>query len=57
MFEGALFRLNKYMSGARFEDIISVLRYTDEEAPTKFVDRFHSIRKLMNSWNTHYAEE
>ena len=57
MFEGAPFRLNKYMSGARFEDIISALRYTDEEPPTEFVDKFHSIRKLMDSWNSHYAEE
>ena len=57
MFEGALFWLNKYMSGAWFEEIISALRYTDEEPPTKFVDRFHSIRKLMSSWNNHYAEE
>ena len=57
MFEGAPFRLNKYMTGARFEDIVSALRYTDEEPPTEFVDRFHSIRKLMGSWNNHYAEK
>ena len=57
MFDGVPFRLNKYMSGARFEDIISALRYTDEKPPAEFVDRFHPIRKLMSWWNQHYAEE
>ena len=56
-FSGAPFRLNEYISGQRFEDIVGALRYTNREAPTDFVDRFHPIRQLSKAWNKHYAEE
>ena len=56
-FSGALFRLIEYLSGQRFEDIVGALRYMNREAPTNFVDRFHSIRQLAEAWNKHYAEE
>ena len=47
------------MSGQLFEDIVCALRYTDREVPnpSQFVDRFHPIRQLMETWNKHYAEE
>ena len=57
MFEGAPFRLTQYMSGARFEQIVGALRYTDEAAPTGFTDRFHEVRSLADAWNDHYARE
>ncbi len=43
MFDGAPFRLNKYMSKGRFNDIMATIRYTNKEAPLFFIDRFHEV--------------
>ena len=53
--EGAPFRLYKYMTGTRFNNIISYLRYTDANQPT-FRDRFWEVRQLIQSWNNHMAQ-
>ena len=57
MFEGAPFRLTEYMSGARFELIGGVLRYTDKEVPMGFKDQFHKIRCMADAQGDHYATE
>jgi hypothetical protein len=41
MFEGAPFCLNKYMTKARFHEIMDSTRYTSKEAPLLFVDHFY----------------
>jgi hypothetical protein len=49
MLSGAPFRLNAYMSRKRFDEIMSALKYTDKEAPTTFVDRFHEVRQMIDA--------
>ena len=49
---GAPFRLNKYMSFNRFEQITTALRYTDTPAPA-YVDKFSEVRDMIHSWNEH----
>ena len=51
--EGAPFRLGDYMSGQRFKRISVAMRYTDVDV-LPFLDRFHDIRQMMNSFNEHY---
>jgi len=57
MMSGAPFRLNAYMSRKRFDEIMSALKYTDKEAPTTFVDRFHEVRQMIDAFNKHYESE
>ena len=57
MFEGAPFRLNEYMSKARFREIMESIRCTSKEAPLLFVDRFHEIREMIDAFNDHYFSE
>ena len=40
------YRLAKYMSGRRFELILSHLRFTKEKPPS-FVDRFWEVREML----------
>jgi hypothetical protein len=55
-FEGAPFRLTKYMSLYRFDSIIKALRYTNIPPP-QFTDRkFHEIRQMISSFNGHMPE-
>ena len=56
MFEGAPFRLSEYMSGRRFQNIGTAIRYTNIESPA-FLDRFHDVRKIIEGWNDHYEGE
>ena len=49
-FEGAPFRLNKYMSRSRFESILNALTYTNIPPPL-YKDKFFQIRQLLTSWN------
>jgi hypothetical protein len=49
-FEGAPFRLQKYMSRSRFESILSALRYTSEPPPA-YKDKFHQVRQMLKAWN------
>ena len=49
MFEGPPFRLSEYMSGQRFHNIGTAIRYTNIESPT-FLDRFHGVRQIIEGW-------
>ena len=44
------FRLNEYTIFVRFEQILTWLKYTDEE-PSNYVDRFFHVRKLVEARN------
>jgi hypothetical protein len=48
--EGVPFRLNKYMSRTRFEDILQCLCFTKKDPPP-FRDPFWQIRDLISAWN------
>jgi hypothetical protein len=54
-FEGAPYRLNKYMSLYRFESILKSLRYTNIPSPA-FKDKFHDVRLLIQSFNIHMSK-
>ena len=56
MFEGSPFRLSEYMSGRRFQNIGTAIRYTNIELPT-LLDRFHDVRQIIDGWNDHYEGE
>lgn len=49
------YRLAKYMSGRRFELILSHLRFTKEKPPS-FVDRFWEVREMLQEWQKHINE-
>ena len=49
-FDGAPYRLNVYMSGNRFENILKAMTYTDDEPPP-YQDKFHPVRLMINEWN------
>jgi hypothetical protein len=54
MFDGAPFRLNAYMSRNRFCEIMQALQYTDKAEPLFFIDQFHEVRQMIDSFNNHY---
>ena len=56
MFEGAPFRVSEYLSGRRFQNIGTAIRYTNIESPA-FLDRFHDVRQIIEGWNDHYEGE
>ena len=56
MFEGSPFRLLEYMSGRRFHNIETAIRYTNIELPAS-LDRFHDVRQMIEGWNDHYEGE
>lgn len=51
-FEGAPFRLHKYMARTRFECILNTLRYTNQPPPV-YKEKFHRVRDLLKARNTH----
>lgn len=51
IFHGVPFRLHKYMSGKRFEDIFSALTYTNQDPPETNTDEFFPVRQLVDAWN------
>jgi len=53
MWEGAPFRLNKYMAKARFLQITAAVSFTNREHPT-FLDKFHDVRQMLEEFNKHY---
>ena len=55
MFAGAPFRLNKIMTGNRFNVILSAIEYTNDNPPA-YKDRFHPIRKLVDAWNNNMKQ-
>ena len=46
MFEGSPFRLSEYMSGRRFQNIGTDIRYTNIESPA-FLDWFHDVHQII----------
>jgi hypothetical protein len=50
---GAPFRLNEYMSGARFQAITTAYRLTNLNPP-EYIDKFFEIRQLQDAFNKHY---
>ena len=56
MFEGSPFRFSEYMSGRRFHNIGTAIRYTNIESPA-FLDRFHNVRQMIEAFNNHYDGE
>ena len=53
--EGSPFRLQKYMALHRFISITSAMRFTNNPSPL-FLDVFHYVRQMINSFNEHYLE-
>ena len=49
---GAPWRLGKYMTGWKFERITSSLRLTAAARPS-YGDKFHEVRGLIDGWNAH----
>jgi hypothetical protein len=60
MYESTPFRLHHVMSLRRYKEIATAMRFTDTPLPTiktdGFVDRFHEVRNMIDSFNTYYAE-
>ena len=44
------------MSGRRFQNIGTAIRYTNIESPA-FLDQFHDVRQIIEGWNDHYEGE
>ena len=55
MFVWAPFRLGKYMTRNRFEEILSKIRYTDKPTPTN-LDKFFQMRQMEDSFNENMSE-
>lgn len=56
MYAGAPFRLNEYMTGNRFEDIMQALRYTTCDVPD-YEDKFYEVREMEDCFNDPYECE
>ena len=56
IFDGAPFRLNAYMTGDQFKEIIQSICYTDKVAPLFFVDCFHKVHQMIDTFNDHYVK-
>ena len=56
MSEGVPFRLNKYMSGTRFEVIISSLCYTDRD-DVEYNNGFFQMCQMEEAWNRNITDE
>ena len=44
------------MSKQQFEDILAARTYTNVDAPD-FLDQFHQVRQMIDSWNTNLEEK
>ena len=53
--EGAPFRLYDYMQKSRFLKISAAITYTTKPPPL-FVDKFHDVRQMLDSFNQHYED-
>jgi hypothetical protein len=60
MFEGAPFRLSKFMTRNRFTDITCKIHFTNKETPTVtsngFMDWFNKVRQMLDAFNDHYNQ-
>ena len=52
--EDTPFRLYEYMIRVRFEQILTRLKYIDEETP-HYVDRFVHVHKLVEAWDSNMS--
>jgi hypothetical protein len=57
MTSGASIYLNSFMMRKRFDEIMSALKYTNKKAPMTFVNQFHKVHQMIDSFNDHYALE
>ncbi len=48
-FDGAPYRMNGYMAGQWFEQILAALRFTTKEKPNH-VDRFWQVQDMITAW-------
>ncbi|KAL7490171.1 hypothetical protein ACHAW6_016098 [Cyclotella cf. meneghiniana] len=55
LFEGALFRLNSYMSLIHFKSIDGAIHYTDKLCP-EFQDKLYDVCQLIDGFNQHMAD-
>ena len=53
--QGAPFRLGRYMSRGRFDQILSSLRYTNQEVA--YYDGFLHMRQMQEAWNKNMEDE
>ena len=44
------------MSLQRLNAITAAIRYTNHPPPDAFVDRFHEVGQMINTFNDHYKE-
>ena len=49
------FRLTNYMSRKRFNQVLSVMRYTDKSLPS-YKDQFFEVRQILDAWNYNMAD-
>jgi hypothetical protein len=60
MYKGAPFQLHHVMSLKRYKEITTAIRFTDSPPPTiktdVFVDRFHKVRNMIDSFNQYYTK-
>eukprot|EP00559_Dactyliosolen_fragilissimus_P002711 CAMPEP_0184872744 /NCGR_PEP_ID=MMETSP0580-20130426/41459_1 /TAXON_ID=1118495 /ORGANISM="Dactyliosolen fragilissimus" /LENGTH=665 /DNA_ID=CAMNT_0027375583 /DNA_START=1012 /DNA_END=3007 /DNA_ORIENTATION=+ len=56
LYEGAPYRLNEFMTLARFESILKALTLTKETAPP-YKDRFWEVHEMLQSWNDHMQKK
>ncbi len=54
---GLHFWLSAYMSKVRFVDITSAIQYMDTADPLLFVNKFHKVRQMIETFNEQYARE
>jgi len=54
-FADAPFRLTKYMSRKRFNQILVAMRYTNKDPPS-YKDRFFEVRQMLDAWNLNMTE-
>ena len=46
----APFRLTKYMSRKRLNQVLSAMRYTNKDPPS-YKDQFFDVRQMLDAWN------
>ena len=57
MNNGAPFCLNKFITRNRFEQIMLVLKYTNKEPHSTFIDWFYVVHQMIDAFNKHYSSE
>ena len=55
-FKSPPYWFNRWMTGARFNEILAVLHFTNVPYP-KFTNKFHKVCQLMDAWNNNMSEK